>query len=644
MTSTLFAILELERDPLAFSQLSDMFKHWIQGAGGFAAVGLVIFLVSAFRKTDSSVVGDKTRAKLLPWVIFFATLAIAAYVTAGVIYKLEPPSPVVPVNPDPQAPKPLPPPPTTLSIWRDHVTTLGGAFAIIAIGLPFLADLLKIRWRRVWALAKLSFKEAVRRRVLWVFLAFLLIFLFPPKWFKEGKPVNDVRDAVAVIDFAQFAILLLAFSLLAAFSIPNDLRSQTMHTIVTKPVERFEIVLGRFFGYVGLATIVLFAMRAIAVLLIFASNVSDEAKFQSFQARIPVYGTLEFRKSSGAFEGESVGREWEYRKFIAGGPTTRHRAVFGFNDFPSQFASETAVPVEFAFDIFRTHKGEEGKGVQVSLFFSTPDWTEDKKTAYQEELTRLGLNPNRSLTRDDPSWSKWNQLAEKYGYYEIKGKEIDNARTFQVLVPGGLFKRASAMKLAEPNAPRLIASVKCDSRSQFLGVAKWDLYLLEGTRPFALNFIMGGFGTWLMLVLTIGLAVTCSTCLSGVVSWLTAAFIVGTGFFRDFIGELAEGRAVGGGPVESLIRLGGNMNIISDMPDSAAKTIAESLDKVFAWIFHRVLNFLPDVERFDWSNYVAEGFSIPFGQMGMTALVLFAYLLPWAVLAYYLMKSREIAN
>lgn len=224
MINPLLGILELERDPLAFSQIREMFIHWVQGAGGFAAVGVVIFLISAFRRTDSSVVGDKTRAKLLPWVILFGTLAIAAYATAVVIYKLEPPSPVVPVSTDPQAPKPLPPPPTKLSIARDWATTIGGAFSLIALGLPFIVDLLKVRPQRVWALAKLSFKEAVRRRVLWVFLAFLLIFLFPPKWFKEGKPVNDVRDAVAVIDFAQFAILLLAFSLLAAFSIPNDLK------------------------------------------------------------------------------------------------------------------------------------------------------------------------------------------------------------------------------------------------------------------------------------------------------------------------------------------------------------------------------------------------------------------------------------
>ena len=52
-------------------------------------------------------------------------------------------------------------------------------------------------------------------------------------------------------------MLLLAASLLAAFSIPSDVRSQTIHTVVTKPVERFEIVLGRILGYTLLMTAVL---------------------------------------------------------------------------------------------------------------------------------------------------------------------------------------------------------------------------------------------------------------------------------------------------------------------------------------------------------------------------------------------------
>jgi hypothetical protein len=50
------------------------------------------------------------------------------------------------------------------------------------------------------------------------------------------------------------------------------------------------------------------------------------------------------------------------------------------------------------------------------------------------------------------------------------------------------------------------------------------------------------------------------------------------------------------------------------------------------------------VDRFNWSNYVAEGFNVPGAEIWVNALILLGYLLPWGVLAYYLIKSREIAS
>src|SRR5205807_3484692 len=124
--------------------------------------------------------------------------------------------------------------------------TIGGAAALLAVTLPLLVDLLQLRlsWRRIWALARLSFKEAVRRKVLWAFSAILLVFLFG-SWFlpyDELKPEDQVRNYVTVIYWAMTPLLLFVASLIAAFSIPTDIKQQTIHTILTKPVERFEII------------------------------------------------------------------------------------------------------------------------------------------------------------------------------------------------------------------------------------------------------------------------------------------------------------------------------------------------------------------------------------------------------------------
>src|SRR5438477_172597 len=125
----------------------------------------------------------------------------------------------------------------------------GGFFALFAVLLPFAVDLLRVRWRRTWALAKLTILEMLRRRVLWVFLLLALVFLFGT-WFIDSKPENQVRSYVQVVYLTMAVLVLLTTSLLSSFGIPTDIRQQTIHTVLTKPVERYEIFLRRFLGYV----------------------------------------------------------------------------------------------------------------------------------------------------------------------------------------------------------------------------------------------------------------------------------------------------------------------------------------------------------------------------------------------------------
>ena len=72
--------------------------------------------------------------------------------------------------------------------------------------------------------------------------------------------------------------------------------------------------------------------------------------------------------------------------------------------------------------------------------------------------------------------------------------------------------------------------------------------------------------------------------------------------------------------------------------------VAYGSDDVFRWVVHQLLHVIPDVDRFDLTRFVAEGFNIGNSQLLIDFLMLAGYLLPWAVLAYYLMKWREVAS
>src|SRR4029077_14729270 len=131
-----------------------------------------------------------------------------------------------------------------------------------------------------------------RNRVVYVFGIMALVFLFAD-WFVPYKPENQVRNYVRVVYWSMTPLFLLTATLLGSFSLPTDIKNQSIHTIVTKPVERLEIVLGRFLGYGLLLSAGLAAMSVLSYLYILR-GVTREAREESFKARVPIYGRLSY--------------------------------------------------------------------------------------------------------------------------------------------------------------------------------------------------------------------------------------------------------------------------------------------------------------------------------------------------------------
>ncbi len=626
----IFANLIVEREPPTWADLPAGILIWFQSAGSLAAVALIFWLILYFVRQVTGMAeqrGEKFPARMTTWFVTALLVSAVGYVAAGGVHLLS------------VLGEEAPTPDSGLSKVESWLLTLGGAGALLAVVLPFCHDAVRLRWRRIWALAKLGFKEAIRRRILWTFSAFLLVFLFA-SWFIDYKPENQVRNYVRVVYWAMTPLLLVTAGLLASFSIPADIRNQTIHTIVTKPVERFEIVVGRFLGYAMLMTIVLGVMTAVSLLYTFR-QIDPDAQAESMRARVPVYGELDIQP-----KGENVGREWEYRRYIAGGAQSNYRAIWTFPELPSRLAArdKTPVPCEFSFDVFRTTKGIENQGVLCSFTFQTRNWEPAQISKYTQERERRKSQPNADASVIDE------ELAQQYGYFELRSKQIFDYHTMSLDVPAGLFKNAletSAPSGADKKGerrPALQIIVKCDSPTQYVGVAKRDLYLLEADRTFGVNFFKGAAGLWLRVCLVLGLAVALSTYLSGVISFLTTMFLYIAGGFQEYVQSLAMGTLVGGGPMESFIRLANKENQITPLEQTVAARLVMGSDEVFRWVFRRVLDIFPDVDRFDWTDYVAEGFNVAGTSVLLHILILVAYLLPWALLAYYLMKWREIAS
>jgi hypothetical protein len=670
----IFASLIIEREPMRWADLGPALASWFQDVGIFAEIAI---LVGALVLVIRALSGQPSTKWSPGFKVLVACAALAQlfYVAFLICWRIQGWR-------------------VGTGSWQDWLLTLGGASAFLAFVLPVLGKILRMRWRRIFALARLSFKEAIHRRVVWAFCLMGLLFLFAG-WFIPYKAEDQVRNYVTVVYTGMAVLLWLTGSLLAAFSIPTDVRNQTIHTIVTKPVERYEIVLGRFLGYGSLLTIVLAVLTGLSLLYV-VRGVTEDAKKESYKARVPVFGDDLTFYGTKDNKGESVGREWGYRMYLPGRNLRIPNAplpyaIWTFHSLPASLADRSEpVRCEFTFDIFRTTKGQLNRGVFCTLTFASGNLTtpeiERNISKVRDERAALLNKANFAANADDKARIE-DELIAKYGVYEDRGVEAFDYHTQAISVPVSLFKKAieegnvqrqSERKQRDEKARRLeenkavltpaeyerqtrelaqekasgapvlkvLVNINRESHEQLIGVARRDVYLLDAELPFWQNFVKGSLGLWFSMMLLLGIAVACSTYLSGIISWFAAMFLFLAGFFLDYIRQLAAGTGPGGGPLESLTKLANRLNINAPLPESRFVDVARGFDEIYRWWLRLFLKIIPDVNRFDLTTYVGNGFDIPWtGVLLMDNFVpLVAYLLPWAVLAYYLMDQREVAN
>ena len=119
----------------------------------------------------------------------------------------------------------------------------------------------------IWIIAKLTFREAARRWILWV--ALLLGVLFVGIY---ALGFNEIRKEIQVaagdlptlqrnemFNFMTMAglyavnfLTVMMAVLTSVDTLSGEIASGTIHTLVSKPVRRWEIVLGKWLGYAGM--------------------------------------------------------------------------------------------------------------------------------------------------------------------------------------------------------------------------------------------------------------------------------------------------------------------------------------------------------------------------------------------------------
>jgi hypothetical protein len=333
------------------------------------------------------------------------------------------------------------------------------------------------------------------------------------------------------------------------------------------------------------------------------------------RARVPRWGTLEYLDRQGVESprGISVGSEWTYRSFIEG--ASQAAAIWTFDNVVQPSDDDLALPIGLIVRVFRTHKGIIGKPITGSIQVRNPE------SGLSSERIPFGALDAKVDEREIPR-KLTSTDGEQVDFYE--DIVSDNGK-FQVVV-------------------------QCLERGQYFGFAKPDCYIRLPEGSPVLNFIKVYLSIWVQMVIVISIGVAVSTLLSGPVAMLFTVSFILLGFFREFFVGVATGLTTsggtfyGGGPLESLVRIVTQQNVMSPLKAGGAEPIVQGIDIVLQFLMHSIAQVLPDFSAFSTVNFAAYGYDVPADRVLQDMTTCLAYVVGLAVIGYFLLRTREVAK
>lgn len=487
-----------------------------------------------------------------------------------------------------------------------------------------LKDLVQLSPRRIWALTRLTFMEAYRRKALAVFVVFALLFMFAG-WFmgdtKEIKP-DQVKVYISFVLTAISWLTLPVVFILCCFGIPEDIRVRSIHTVVTKPARRVEIVLGRMIGICLIGWLVLGVMSVVGYVWIVRQIPQDSQAL--LKCRVPVYGGMQFLDREGnPGQGINVGDIWGFRSYIEG--ATKARAIWMFiNVDETMLDSEGNLNLENSFSAFRSYKGDMTRPLFYDLKITNPDTNLSYTTQPQpvnEFRSKLDKIP-RKLTVDDVQYD----LIKDFVVKERKLTHGSQEMVFNNV---------------------LTVEVACIDREQYIGMARPDLFIHMPDRPFWVGYWKAVLGVALTIALVSMMGVAASTIVKGpIATVLTFVLYVLSGKnAHQFMDQLVSGQVQGGGFLESVYRLVTHMGPTQELPANPAFSVIQFFDWIlnnFLWLCKQVI---PRSQYFNMPEYVANGFDVPWNTSILPSLlVTSAFILPCVLLGYFALRVRELES
>ena len=553
--------------------------------------------------------------------------------------------------------------------------------------------------RRVLALAGLAFKEAIRRKVLFVVGLFLVMLLLAG-WFLNPDSDDPARLYISFILTATNYLILVMALFISAFSLPQDVKSRTIYTIVTKPVRATEIVLGRMVGFVAVGTMMLIPMGLASYLFVVRGLDHTHPSVTEVEelpdgTRIGEVEYVRGHKHTFSIDPDMtegltnvvrghrhVVREVEPGKFTVGPATDALRArIPSYGDL--KFLDRNGNEKEEGIDVGAERLGAQGYASSgVSRLIGVAKQKRTITHGYVEGgslgaaiYTFKDVTPQRypegiPIDMKIRAYRSWKGNIEQgiRGTISLKHPNRDtesNPRKFVVteyqvderVMPldlegtddEGVTRMLNVFEDLVNEKNELTVIVKCIDRSQYLGMTKSGVYLRPSESSFHVNLLKAYGSIWLQMTMVIAFGVMFSTFLSGPVAMVAAGVCVLLGFAAENIYDtrywIDSNISHGGGPIESLVRLlkQDAMTTQLDVEGVTAKII-KTADAGIVYALDALATALPNLPKMvSTAEYAASGFDIFGALLARHATATLGYCLLAFFISYFFLKSREIA-
>lgn len=545
-------------------------------------------------------------------------------------------------------------------------------------------DLPETSLSRVFALSKLAFQEAIRRRVLVIMAVFIVVLLFAG-WFLDPASSNVARLYISFVMTGTSYLVILLGLFLSCFSLPTDIKNKTVQTIVTKPVRPTEIIFGRIFGFSAVGTLLLLGMGILSYVFVVRGIVHEHTELEV--AADGISGTTTYdAKHAHTFEmiqdengeytigttDEQKGHRHKVTKVSVveqdenGNQVERDRYEIG----PPEGLLNARIPV-FGKLMITDRGGKPGVGLNVGYesdyqtyiegdSLMSAIWTFDNVYASRfgngnTLPIEMSLKAFRTFKGDIVTGVKGEIIlrhpegrieSERIGFivkeFGIDHKEID--RKLRGSKDGTPMDVDIFDDLVDENG-QLQVVIRCSDRGQYFGMAQADLYLRAGDSTFGWNMFKGFLGIWMQMVLIICLGVMFSTFLSGPVAMVATLTSLMLGFFGSLAIGVATGDVPGGGPIESMIRMplqtGAMVDL--DLGNQALETTVKVADRGIMYTLVSLFQAIPSFGQFNTADFVAYGFNIFGGLVARHLTMTVAYFVMTSIIAYFFLKTRELA-